>query len=169
MQNVTVDLRKRASLLLCITATTTTATTTSTLTLCPTPTLARCVERWDRQQSTRSLLRLALQLQNQSVLPKRKWENAFRFQAGSLSDTQRQSRTKETWDVKQVTGRCIINEPLLRQCRVNVVSILQAVEQTGAVASKSKGFSLFGLNIKATTFALLVHANHFCLMDDHES
>lgn len=33
----------------------------------------------------------------------RKWQNAFRCLAGSLSDTLCQSHTKETWEVKQVT------------------------------------------------------------------
>lgn len=38
-----------------------------------------------------------------SMLQERKWQNAFRCLAGSLNDTLRQSHTKETWEVMQVT------------------------------------------------------------------
>lgn len=153
--------------MLCSAATTTTTTTTtSTLTLAE----KQLVPRRDRQLSMRKKHRPAAQHparisagspQNETVLPERKWKNAFRFLAGRLCDTLRQSHTKETWEVKQVTGRCIIDKRLLRQCRATVISIQQAAEQTGTGASKPEGFSeMFGLNMKATALALLV-----CLMD----
>lgn len=46
--------------------------------------------------------------ESSTMFQERKWQNAFRCLAGSPNDTQRQSHTKETWEVKQVTVCCII-------------------------------------------------------------
>lgn len=80
---------------------------------CSSPTLPRHVKRREEATSLCStsgedFCRVSSgwprRLQNENVLPERKWKNAFRFLAGSLCDTLRQSHTKETWEVKQVTG-----------------------------------------------------------------